>query len=618
MPTSSVHFFIEQNAFAFNTPQQSFGPQSIDAFNLTTKFNPSGTKKAFSICKGVVLVQPGSTADKVNVILRPYKQPFSELTIKYFVYRGLNKSDFFTGNLNLINTAGPSSTDFVNKIQADYESFYQEPIYNQNSAQPIAKPIFTAKFIGYNEDVNQVPVNTPISDFFFKESQFVDAGGVFEEVEHTSFELPMIDGGKWLGNFSGSDCGVDVVLNYGDYKQEFDNSEFTFDLQYARQAYAQITLLATDSDVVKKLKREQTTQFIDIVAFYGLFVKEGKVTFTDASNAVTSRAGQAIFNDLLAPFATKNKVYLYIDSNRNRSYNYYNNYCISQTNSNSIKVGLANALLETAFGNLNWPLHVFELDQSNSNDFNDISIQVIASSTYEEIGLFVLTGDVVNESDRGFIVKKNLLEIQNSTQDLNFSKVLSFKVPNIDANGQKKNISSIIRLIYVGNEMNFSSSSSGMLWEDKKRYLLYHNIFSNITTNPVFNSDENFLITSVNKPKLISYKGFSNLMNESLLNNYVVFQQGKKNVVNADLSVTSFTKEKSLFIAKKIATLDNFSIHKPNVLSKGVHSCKMNVDSTISEYSNYLATVYGSKDYLLKHYLVDDNGMNVNVLSLDI
>lgn len=97
------HFFIESAGFPVQTEVQSFGSKTPTAFRLTSGFilPENTTKKAFAICKGVVLLQPQAGAgneNKVNLILRPYNQPFPGLNVKYFIYRGLQKSDFFTSD----------------------------------------------------------------------------------------------------------------------------------------------------------------------------------------------------------------------------------------------------------------------------------------------------------------------------------------------------------------------------------------------------------------------------------------------------------------------------------------------------------------------------------------
>lgn len=618
--SAKSHFFIESGGFPTQLSGQGFGPQSETVFNLTSRFSLDAPKKAFSICKGVVLVQPQTgNPDKVNLILRPYNQPFPGLNIKYFVYRGLQKSDFFTNDAEpLVKKNEGSYSDFIDKINIDFNAFHEGRVKKEGkTTTPIPVPPFTAKFIGYekekDDDINGTLL-IPLSDFFFKESKFVAAGDTFDEKE--DFELPLIDIGKSLGNFAEGECGIDVVLNYGDYKHDFDNTEFVFDLAYARKPFAEITVNG-DTPFKQKLQREQSTQFIDIAAFYGLYVDEGKIETTTSSNEIISKAGTTIYSDLLLNFHNKNKVYLYIQSNRHRSYNFYNNYTLSETNDKDIKIGTSDNLIETNYGNLNWPVLVFENNQLNSNDYNDISIALTTSLSYEEIALYILTGSISTESERDFVIKENLLDLENNSLDSTFTKTISFKVPNSNEGGQKKNISSLIRFTYIGKELDFSSANNYTVWSDKKRHSLYNNIFPNLTITPVFNSSQNFLTASFNKESLINYKGFSNYMNESVLNGLVVFQEGKKDVVNPDSSIETFAKEKVLFIAKKIETLDEFFLHKTEVFAQGVFAKKADIDSRLTDYSNYFSSLYGSKDYNLKHYVIDDLGANIKVLSLN-
>lgn len=611
--SAQSHFFIESGGFT-QSQEQAFGPVSTSEFNLTSRFSLNSPQKAYCICKGVVLIQPQTgNPNKVNLILRPYKQPFPGLNIKYFIYRGLQKSDFFTADTDplIIKNEGTYS-DFIDKINIDFKAFHEgRKVKNGETVTEIPVPPFTASHIGYTP---AVPDSTLLSNFFFKESEFEDKNGTLEE--KNPFELPMIDMGKSLGNFAQGECGIDVVLNYGDYKID-DAHEFAFNLEYARKPFAEITVDGS-TDFIKKLQREQSTQFIDIAAYYGLFANEDKVETTTSSNEIIAKAGTAIYTDLLLNFFNKNKVYLYIQSNRHRSYNFYNNYTLSETNDSNIKTGTSDNLIETNYGNLNWPVLVFDNNQLNSNDYNDISIALTASLSYKEIALYILTGSVSTESEGDFVIKENLLDLENNSLDSTFTKTVSFKVPNINEGGQKKNISSLIRFTYIGKELDFSSANNYTVWSDKKRHSLYNNIFPNLTITPVFNNSQNFLVASFNRESLINYKGFSNYMNESVLNGLVVFQEGKKDVVNPDSSIETFSKEKVLFIAKKIETLDEFSIHKTEVFAQGVFAKKADIDSSLTDYSNYFSSLYGSKDYNLKHYIIDDLDTDIKILSLNL
>jgi hypothetical protein len=179
---------ISQNA------SQAFGPfsgaDSANKFRLTNMFTAAANTKALAICSGYVLVQPQpDNSNAVNLILKPFSQPINGLNIKYFVYRGLLKSSFFTGaNMNV---AGASESDFINKINADFDAFYA------NLKNPNDKPAFDAKFIGF--DTNLMDTTIPLYKFFFKDSDFVEAGSVFNDYD--DFELPFIQMGKSLGNF---------------------------------------------------------------------------------------------------------------------------------------------------------------------------------------------------------------------------------------------------------------------------------------------------------------------------------------------------------------------------------------------------------------------------------
>lgn len=121
------HFFMESEGFPTQTGAQSFGSVSEGKFRLTSAFSLTDAKKAFAICKGVVLLQPQAGAgneNKVNLILRPYKQPFPGLNVKYFIYRGLRKSDFFTTDSapKIIDTT-PTTSDLITKINDDFDAF---------------------------------------------------------------------------------------------------------------------------------------------------------------------------------------------------------------------------------------------------------------------------------------------------------------------------------------------------------------------------------------------------------------------------------------------------------------------------------------------------------------
>uniref|UniRef100_UPI0005527153 hypothetical protein n=1 Tax=Flavobacterium daejeonense TaxID=350893 RepID=UPI0005527153 len=155
-----THFFIETGGFPIQLEEQSFGPKSATNFRVTSSFNLTEPKKAFAICKGVVLVQPQTGAgneEKVNLILRPYSQPFPGLNVKYFLYRGLQRSDFFTtDSAPKIIDSTTTTSDFIKKINEDFHAFHDGRKDEQGNAIPV--PDFTAKFIGYDESLTDLSI----------------------------------------------------------------------------------------------------------------------------------------------------------------------------------------------------------------------------------------------------------------------------------------------------------------------------------------------------------------------------------------------------------------------------------------------------------------------------
>ncbi|WP_158981259.1 hypothetical protein, partial [Flavobacterium sp. I-STPP5a] len=288
---------------------------------------------------------------------------------------------------------------FINKINEDFHAFHDSRKDAQNN--PIPLPVFTAKYIGYDPEVLD---STLLSSFFFKESEFVAAGETFNEKD--DFELPMIDMGKSLGSFAEGECGIDVVLNYGDYKHNFDNSEFVFNLEYARKAEAKIVISGTN--INKKLLREQSTQFIDIAAFYGLFVPSQSVSIT-TSRTQTVKKGPEIYDVIISKFATKNNWYVYIQSDRTRSYDFYGNYKINPSGVNNLKTGLLEnpdtkvvPMTESKYGTFDWPVLVNTQQQANSVTTNNLYLQLTTDNN-NNTALYGQIGKIANAQKDNFI-----------------------------------------------------------------------------------------------------------------------------------------------------------------------------------------------------------------------
>ncbi|NQX86023.1 MAG: hypothetical protein HRT67_08975 [Flavobacteriaceae bacterium] len=338
------HFYINGSDFT-QSAEQAFGAVNNTQFRTTTTISFNGDKNIYALCNGTVFLQPQSNdSNKVNIILRPFKQPIKGINIKYIIYRGLNKIDFIdNGKIAGSETSG---SGFVRYIWSEFNRFYVE-----EDSETV--PEFLANFIGYpftSEQLSQQDDSHLIDRYFFKIASFFDEEAT-EEDPTTAYEFPVVPRGLHLGSAT-EQVGIDIILNNGDYFIENDPNPFQLNLAYARLASYTLDTSTESDNFKKKLLKEASTQFIDIVAFYGLHANgKGKLFVTNDDGTETTLTDKSDIYQKLENFVTKNNFYIYLQANRQRSYNFYENYQYSDTNLNNIKVGAEeDNLNEDVFG----------------------------------------------------------------------------------------------------------------------------------------------------------------------------------------------------------------------------------------------------------------------------
>ena len=433
------HFFLEDEIFT-QSAAQAFGViTSANQFRTTSHLNVSN-KKLVSICTGQVFIQPQTgNAARVNLILKPYKQPIPGLLIKYFVYRGLPKSDFLDNNDKVL----ASGSGFITYIRNEFNNFYSQDPNNP-------APDFLGKFIGYpdpNAAANESQELTDLIDsYFYKISQTFDNETGPITNSRRAFEMPMIPAGTHLATATG-EIGLDIVLNFGDYFLENDPYPFKLNLEYARASEYILNAASITDAYGQKLLRECATWFIDPAAYYGLHANGGSVyKFGQAQPKKTA----AEIYTLISQFATKNNIYIYVQSNRQRSYNFYGNYKISDTNSNDIKIGTAEAnLAEAKFATDNWPLKVFTTAPAAGAPTQTVAIKFTTDKKTGTI-LYGAIANIDSPNQENFADASNLVQAADSNgniPDLTETVILSFNTSN------NANVASLALLHYHGKDI---------------------------------------------------------------------------------------------------------------------------------------------------------------------
>ncbi|OJJ20987.1 hypothetical protein BKI52_10450 [marine bacterium AO1-C] len=433
------HFFLEGADFT-QTAEQSFGVVDAQKFRTTSTVSFSGTKNIYALCMGTVFVQPQTVdANKVNLILKPYRQPVNGLSIKYIVYRGLQKSDFVASDGKIAGSE-TEGVGFVKYIWAQFNQFYAG-----EDADKV--PEFLAGFIGFPHTAEALTAQGethPIDQYFYKIT-LSDTSNPDAEDATTAYELPIVPRGIQLGTAIG-EVGIDIILNQGDYLIENAPNPFQYNLKYARLASHTLDTSTLTDNFKKKLLRENCTDFLDIAAFYGLHANGAGKMYVDTQNEPLIEKS-AIYARI-QNFHSRNRFYLYIQSNRQRSYNFYNNYAYSDDNANDLKIGTsADTLTETTFATQGWPIHVFQQSQTGTQDVHQIALQLTTDS-YQDAGLFVHTGVLASAQEENFVRQENLLQeaTEDGSVDTNYTHPVVFTTPAMG----EHTIAGFAQIIYEG------------------------------------------------------------------------------------------------------------------------------------------------------------------------
>lgn len=473
---------------------QAFGALNTSQFNTTSAVSFTGTRDVFALCMGSVFLQPTVNAadgivdpNRINVVLRPFKQPINGLNIKYIVYRGFRKSDVIDGSGSVAGNED-SGSGLVKYLWSQFNKFYSE-------ADAANIPAFEANLLGFPFTTAQLDsqLNTDlISNYFFKNSALSQQGDV--EEPQFAYELPVVPRGIHLGK-AVDGIGIDIVLNEGDYIIENDNRPFQLNLAYARVNTFTLTTTGTSDPFRQKLIKETCTQFIDVAAFYGMHANgAGKLYSSENATTEVILTTKEQIAQRIQNFYTKHHFYLYIQADRQRSYNFYGNYRHSETNGNNIKIGVDETTMsETIFATNGWPIHVFDQTQDQANENNIVTFQLTTDS-YDGAALYSQLGELASSHEVNFVRNENLIQLQpedpSIVVDFNYTQAIQLSTPSIGVN----TIAAFSQLIYKGKKIIVTDAVN-----PEKKYLLkdIDDMFGLINAKSVFSFDEESKLPTV-------------------------------------------------------------------------------------------------------------------------
>jgi hypothetical protein len=430
-----MHYFIDHSQLPTQNSADTFGADSSDPtnkFNITSRFQLTGQAKAFACQDSLMIVQKSNVGNNtlVNVILKPIeglKIPFN--SVKYFVYRGLLKDRFIIG------------TAIKPKSQAHDNSFLKRfwdnvDSYNAN-ATPANQISPTPQSFGYDDTLS----NTLDIEKIYDNSQ-TDVRAIF------------VKEGEWIGDFGTAEkIGFEIILETDSFF--INNFNYRLDLNYLRVG-SKIIDVSGLSGFDKRVKQELILSYIDPAAFFGLHYDAGVniSVFSGGNKTLEKKKQNDIYTLLLDKFATKNRVYLDIRSEKGYSYNFYQNYkgpIGDPTYGTDLLIGDDYNFQSNGFYQENgWPIKFFESTQTTSANENKM---FIALRTDDNTKPILFTDEKFKKSGNRFL---SGTQLYGSV----WTQPIEFAIPNTGSGSTKNNIAYCIKLQYFRGEYNSSSPNT--------------------------------------------------------------------------------------------------------------------------------------------------------------
>ncbi|MCF8317432.1 MAG: hypothetical protein K9I02_01685 [Haliscomenobacter sp.] len=470
-----MHFFIDEsklpaidlNDLSNDEKENRFGPDlttPTTKFNVTTKFQLSEDVKAYACQKGELVVQE-YTDDKiglVNIILKPATQlNIQGITVKYYVYRGIHRDSFFnydsaTGDYTL----NPSGTNGESELMTEFWS--RDAIKKTYQDQEAAENNVTSAYIaptplnlGYGSN-NVLPITICESLHATRSIADIFSGNTIAEPFY------LVTEGMWIGTFAQKDSnnnnikiGFEIVLD----------SDFNLPdaLSYYRASDRAITTGSLEGLELKKIK-ESILSFIDPAPFFGMHYKPDVGVFTSNQSSprtLPSAVGQlgSLYTHIISKFATGNRIYLDIRSEKGMSYNFYDNYKVSGIDPNNIRLHDATEANAETYGKDGWPIHFFYDNIQATNTKNKLTLRLRIDGNVEPV-LYIDINYYGSQDDvnglQNFYSGSKISSVFPSTD--NWTELITLYYPN-DRTTNKENVACYIKATYfIGGTITTGTS----------------------------------------------------------------------------------------------------------------------------------------------------------------
>jgi len=269
----SINYFVAETDLPQQDSDNSYGPMGTSQYRVTSLFNGDTDIMTYAATSGkIFIVDQLNSSERVNVILLPDNLIFGA-SVKYFIYRGILKSDFLDSGNSYIGIKPPESTDsnFINNLRKGQNPDLALDLYND------------------------------LSDDYFIDDLFLS----------DQYQFGLVTQGDSIGRFdSQSSYGFEILLN---------ETFFFPTLGVARLDVNVVDI--SDSDDVEAAKL-QILNYIDPAAYYGLYSHSAFSIGTNNTSTPLSVNKQLVYT-FISRFYTKNVIYIDIRNEYEQPIDWY-------------------------------------------------------------------------------------------------------------------------------------------------------------------------------------------------------------------------------------------------------------------------------------------------------
>ncbi|MFZ2899268.1 MAG: hypothetical protein WA004_11635 [Saprospiraceae bacterium] len=280
----AIHFFIDPNTLPDQGSNDSYGVIDDTRFRVSSVFSLNEMSMAYAVTSGVVFVQLQQDPGKVNLVLKPHGQINGHgiPKVEYFIYRGLNVSDFYENGL----LVDKGVSDYIGRVWADFEKAKEQGLVDGTVPHK--------NRTGFEWNDEEGPT---FLDYAMKMGD--------------PFGFSPIKMGETLGRFAAGKIGFDVITQ--------DKKAITLsDVRKEENIIEASAPTGTPGNlpIGQMREREGILNYIDPCAFF---------LATPSGVKVLSNGGpiEDFYTEVAAKFQTKDKIYLDIRNENEYSLNYY-------------------------------------------------------------------------------------------------------------------------------------------------------------------------------------------------------------------------------------------------------------------------------------------------------